>query len=412
MPTLTFKATEMKDAKVQIISLVDRAATRIPFKVIKQEKPMSVLKHLDLASVFKKEKVVASPEITGVITLKSEAFESVKGQIAEAGFSVEKADELEDGSVVFGQGEGVAEGHVLIRLSEHAVMAVKSFSPYNISMSMSDGTSFAESCKAQGFYPGVGTMVDVLRSGVLQLAEKSDNPQSASVQVGKMFDEAKQYAMAMVSGLPSKAFKLESIVYEGPATVEKTEAELAAEAEEVLKASMSDAEKTHMATLSGKAKMDFMTMSSEDRAKAMKPMDTKKSDVADPAADAGTAPAADATQNATAAPVAAVAAVTSEAVAEMVSKQIEEMASKMESMLTSLTGSLASVGDTVKALSSRVDTAEGVAKAASEAVSGTVVLGSEVGDSAQVTKSEARSSGREIDTAYLPRGLRNSTGRR
>lgn len=354
---------------------------------------MSVLKHLDLASVFKKEKPVAKPEIIGVITMKSEGYDSVKGQIQEAGFSVEKAAEMEDGSVLFGQAEDMTGEHVLIRLSENAVMAVKSFSPYNMSMSMTDGTSFAEVCKAQGFYPGVGTMVDVLRSGVLQLAEKSDDPQAASVQVGKMFDEAKQYAMTMVSGLPSKAFKLESVYPEEPVVAEKSDEEKAAEAAAAQKA-LDDAAAAEAVVKAAAKPMDGDGADGEG-----------KDDIDPATGKPKVKPVVQKSEGE------AAASLTAEDVTGLVAKQMTEFATKMETLFGGVSKAVEGVGSSVEALAGRVEAAEAVAKAAKEAVSGTVVLGSDGGDSEVVVKQEARTFGREIDTAYMPRAQRNA-GRR
>lgn len=385
MPTLTFKATEMKDAKVAHISLVDRAATRIPFKVIKQEKPMNAFnKHLDLASVFKKEKPVVVPQILGVITMKSDGFESIKGQISEAGFDVSKEAVLEDSSVVFGQAEDMEGDHVLVRLSEHAVMAVKGFNPYNMSVNFADGTSFAETCKAQGFYPGVGSMVDVLRSGVLSLAEKAEDPVAAAVKVGKMFDEAKQYAMTMVQGLPSKAFKLESIFPEGP-DFETEDAAKAAEA-----AASAEAATAEAALKAAKPPGEGPGESETDEAKAARLAKTpaKKEDTTD-------------------------AALNEEKVVSLVSDQMKEFTAKMETLLGGVTKSVENVGASVTALTSRVEAAEVVAKAASKAVEGTVVLGSNGGDQVDVVlKAESSGRGREIDTAFMPRQQRAVSGRR
>lgn len=371
---------------------------------------MNVLKHLDLASVFKKDKPAApTPEVIGVITMKSDGFDSVKAQISEAGFSVEKEEIMADGSVVFGQSGDMTGEHVLIRLSENAVMAVKSFNPYNIGMSLTDGTTFAEVCKVQGFYPGVGTMVDVLRAGVLQLAEKSEDPQAASIQVGKMFDEAKQYAITMVGGLPSKAFKLESVA---PVAVEaakadegKTEATEATEATDEGTDVTKSAKPNPFAKPADAAKdpMDDEAAEGEaDPAKGKKPAKAKKEDGTDDTAGA---------EESTDAPAAA-PALTVEQVSELVNKQIESFTTKMEALIGGVSKAVEGVGASVQTLSTRVDAAEGVAKAASEAVSGTVVLGSDGGDPAQVVKTEARSFGREIDTAYMPRSQRNTAGRR
>lgn len=416
MPTITFKATEMRDAKVAHISLVDRAATRIPFKVIKQEKPMRIMPHLDLASVFKKEKAGLNPEIMGVVTLKSDSgFESVKGQIEEAGFATDTEVAFEDGSVIFGQVEEMDGEHVLIRLSDSAVMAVRGFKPYAMQLTQGDN-SFEEGCVEQGYYPGVGAMVQSLGEMVISEVSKSDNPALAATNVAKMFDEAKKYAVSMVTALPAKAFKLETIFPE--------EDEIPTEELELYDTVLKDSAASSKAWLSrrkNKAQADsdqkstyqmFLGQMANDtrnaRAKANQKTtarmlaghsahDTmaqkKKLKGNEPGAKFSGATTAFARKEE--GTDEDFVEFLTEIVNSTVSDKFAELVGKMDEAVGAITSS-------VEELSSRVATAETVAKAANKALSGTVVLGGDGGDHmAAATKSEYR--GREIDTAFSPR---------
>ena len=372
----------MTEAKVLRISLVDRSATRNPFKVIKQEKPMHALpKNFDLSSVFKRAKPAAEPvSVVGVITLKSDGFESVKGQIEEAGFSVTKSAELEDGSVVFAQVEDMPADAVVVRVSEHALLALKGFSPYNMSMQMADGQSFADLCAAQGFYPGIGSMVDVLRSSVLQLAEKSDSAETTAVDVGKLFDEAKAYAVSMVSALPAMAFKLESVF---PETGTDPEVEVVAKSDEAAAAEAVQVDKH--AKMPPDAEDDPATgdggkdETAEDKAARLAKMKAMKADAPAPS-------------------------LTPADVAGLVSEALAEATKKMETLLSGMATNLSDLSGSVQTLTGRVESAETVAKAAKTAVESTVLMGSGAGDhhEASVVKQETN-RGREIDTGFSPR---------
>jgi hypothetical protein len=387
VPSLTFKATEMKDARVDRISLVERGATRMPIKIIKEDSTMKSTRAFDLASVFKGTKKPVTPELVGVVTLKSDSFEAVKVHVAEAGFSVAKADEHEDQSVVFKQGESempAAEDVTLIRLNEHAVVAMKGFRPYNMDMDVSEGTSFADVCKAQGFYPGVGTMIDVLRGSVLQVAEKSDDPSNAATMVSKMFDEAKAYAVSLVTALPSKAFKLENMELEEVAPVAKTSGEGSDTAALALAAA--EAEKAKVAV-------------------------TEPAAVAKAAADAAAALTAAPAKTAEELAAEAAAAVVVKAEEKVVAPDVAKIvAEAMAGMTTTVTGLIDSVKKSVDGLTVQVkevavkaDAATVAATAATAAVNGTV-LGGDVGDGHQTTrKSDTGGKGREIDTAFAPR---------
>lgn len=215
MPTMKLKATKMHDAKVSYISLVERGANRIPFKIVKKEKGMagnSAFAGLDLANLFtrKAEKPV-KVEVVGIVTMKDERLDSIKEQLEANGFDIAKQTEMEDGSVVFKQGDTEMDGEgQVVRISDHIALVTKGFNPYLMNMAIGDQT-FEQVCKAQGFYPGIGTVMDVLRTSVMQFAAKSEDPSAATDAIDSMFDEAKAYVVQMVSTMPASAFKTETI---------------------------------------------------------------------------------------------------------------------------------------------------------------------------------------------------------
>lgn len=410
MPTITLKATEMKDAQVSFISLVERGANRIPFKIIKQESNMKGLDLAGLGTLFTRKADTPAPEVVGVITLKSEGFESVKSQIEDSGFSVAESAEMEDGSVVFKQGdmEGTA---TVIRVNDNAVMAVKGYTPYDMDITMADGTSFSEVCKSQGFYPGAGTTIDILRSAVLSLAEKSEDTTVTKEEVIRMFDEARNYVADMVANLPAKAFKLELVFPEEVAKAPKCP-ECGQDMPMDESADGSADEGTENPDGSKKAKKE----EGETVCKACKAKHKAKPEVPAAKEGEGETPAAEGTPEASAAaPVAkeeVPAVLTEEQVAGIVTTHVEKVTSdlttKMEEMLSAISGkitdSMAGVTSSLEALTGRVSEAEAVAKAAKEAISGTVVTGGDTGDHTPAKKSEMGSrTGREIDTAFLPR---------
>lgn len=370
MPTITFKAVEMSEAQVQRISLVERAASRIPFRVVKteqpKEQPMKRFPLVDLASVLKREKPASEqPSVVGVVTMKSDQLPAITEQIKAAGFSVEKSEELEDGSVVFKQTDDVSGESAVIRVSDNAALVVKGLRPYMMDVTLSDGTTFAEVCKAQGFYPGVGTMVDVLRNSVLTLAEKSDDPATAAKEVSKMFDEAKQYAVALVQGLPAKAFKMEFV---GPAD-EPAEG-TAAGAGEGSSAKTADADPAASAAGSAGsvAKSDGAESNPDNK-------DGK------PAAQQEPAKKSEA----------------DEAILAL-KAQVETIGTSVQESLKVLKG----LGDGLVALTSRVEEAEKVSKSAKEAVEGSVTSGAGGSDPRITTARKSEGRG-EIDTGFAPR---------
>jgi hypothetical protein len=221
VPTLKLKATKMVDAKVNFVSLVERGANRIPFRIIKKEKDMttkkSAFRDLDLANLFASKKgEKEKPVVIGYVTMKGDNYEAVVKGLKEAGVDVSQPVELADKSVIFKQGdvEVDPEQTVVIKANDEVALIVKGFCPYDMQMSYGEQATFEEVCKAQGFYPGVRTMLDVLASSVMTLASKADAPDEAATDIAAMFDEAKAYVTQMVSDLPVVAFKAEVLKFE------------------------------------------------------------------------------------------------------------------------------------------------------------------------------------------------------
>lgn len=378
MPTLKIKAIEMTAAQVDRISLVPRGATRMPFKVLKEEKPMSFLSQpLDLARVgnaFKRDKE-PTVSLMGVATMKSDKTPVVKAAIEAAGFLVSKEEDMGDGTVAFAQVDNPEfnqDDVTVIRMNDDVAIALKGFRPWNVDMTVEGGASFADLCKAQGFYPGVRTIMEVLQGAVIHTAEQGENPAAAAKAVGTLFDEVKAYVVGLVSALPGKAFKLE---YVGDET----------EAEPAEPAVAADPAATP-------------AVKTEDAPKVVEAPAVK----ADEAPESAAAPAV-------AAPAApAVVALPDELTAALKGMTaMSESFGKVVDQVAGIAKKLESVDSSFQELSDRVVKAEKVAETAHAAVEGTVVLGGAGGgDRESVQKQEGNRGGREVDTAFAPRRRR------
>lgn len=382
MPKLTIQATEMKAAKAERISLVPRGANRIPIRIVKEESAMHkrLMDLANLGSIFKSDAAKAQgPVAVAVIALKGEGFESVKKSVGEAGFAVDKETEGEGNVVTFAQvdGEIAPDEVVVVKMSPEIAVAMKGFRPYNAEFSVGE-TSFAEACKAQGFYPGVSTMVDVLRSSVYDVVSKSDDPSAAAADIGKMFDEAKSYCQGLVSALPTKAFKLEAIEPEDEPE-EDGDAPKAAVTEPTQKADDKSGEKKDGEPAATTAKKD------EPAAETGEDGKPKEGD-----------PAATTTQKSDEPKAEDLMA----GFQKMLNEAMGGLQTKMNEAVTGVQKSVDSLTESVGVLGQRVEKAEGAAGAAYKAVTGTV-LGEDAGDATITQKSDKGGSGytgREIDT--------------
>jgi hypothetical protein len=423
VPTVKTQMTEMKSATVDRISLVAKASSRIPFRVIKEDRSAMTnpLKTLDLAQVFKGKKADPVPTIVGVVTMKGATFEAVKKAAAEAGFKVETVVENSDGSVVLKQADS-AEGEklVVIKMGDVAV-TMKGFAPYNCVLDVSgDGdstVSFAEMCSAQGFYPDVSTVMDVLQTSVMQAAYKAEDPKSASETVAKMFDEAKAYAVTLMSALPAACFKMEKTLKAAPnangsmATAEKLPA--AADGTTVTANLGGATQKDPMAgQLPGSASAATGTGDGSQVAKGGEGVAAIAATTATTATTTATSATAEPAKKAEGEAAAAAATEVVDpgaALSKLLSEGLATLSSTLKTQLDEVAGQVKKSVDEVKTevggLTQKMEKVEGVAKAAHLAATGTV-LGSDAGADAHQTtqKSEQQGyRGREIDTGFTPR---------
>lgn len=384
MPKMRFKATKMIKPKADMISLVERGANRIPFKIMKQENEMKVF---DLGSIFTR-KSEKGPEVVGVVTMKGDKFDAVKDAIVASGFDVTDVQEHEDGSVVFKQGDLEGETTV-VRISDELALVTKGFSPYNMDLSTAGGESFADACTAQGFFPGVSTVMEVLSQSVRETLYSAKTPGEASAGIDKLFREAGAYVKTMVSALPVKAFKMEQDVLTTSIAKgdDEQEQDTAAGAE--------------APTLEGEAAGDAHgTAEGEDSGEGSDGGDG--ADNGDAIDQEGGEQKAQKSED----------SLTPEKVSDMVAGKVGEALSGVTATMQAITAALEQVQkaaqdstEAIKQFGARLDDAEKVAKSAKEAVSGVVVGGIDADDrnnTTSVRKSETSVMG-EIDTAFQPR---------
>lgn len=209
MAKLRTKLTEMTKTDVQYVSLVKRAANRIPFRVIKSDKENGMLDlgKLGLAMKSESKKQPEGPTIAAVVVMErpEEQMKQVTKALADQGFSVDKVTKS-DGTVIFAQEDGdlTKDAHV-VRVSEDMLVVMKGFSPY--SEEMDKNADFSEVVATKGFYQ----TLDVASSAFRELAYKSlysaKDPGEAATAIRKAGEKFIGYVESLANGLPAKAFK-------------------------------------------------------------------------------------------------------------------------------------------------------------------------------------------------------------
>jgi hypothetical protein len=114
MSRITVKARKLADPRVQYISLVDRGANRIPFRIIKRQQENDMI---DIGRIFKSGDKAAKTTPTSVLAIaveKREDMEPVRTALKDAGFNVDTEVERDDGTILFQQVEKFEEADAKI----------------------------------------------------------------------------------------------------------------------------------------------------------------------------------------------------------------------------------------------------------------------------------------------------------
>lgn len=419
MPIVTMPAKEMHGGEVAYISLVQRGANRIPFKIVKKEKPIMLdLDNLGSFLVNKGQKQATDPVIVGIATMKGASLESVKKHVQDAGFKVDDVVNNADGSLIFKQESLEGGEHTLVTLNDSVSLVVKGFRPFSME---SEDSSLSELVNSQMVFPGVSTVLDVVRDVVFDTLRASDSPSDAAAKVNALFSEAAVLVTKLMGEIPEKAFKLDQSMIGVDHSVAKTEpvkadavvtkAEGTPEAETKPEAVVKAGEEEAVTKAPKKPKVEAEE-ELDANGKPIKPKPkAKKDDGGDD--DGDLVPAVTTKADVEALVAASMADVTS-SLAAMVTKMGEiQTATKADSatVLEAVNGTNTQLG----ALEERVKLAEGKAEEATTAIKGSLVPGADDSDPTTVVPINKSSGfgrgGNEFDTAINPR-VRKKAGRR
>ncbi|CAA2141486.1 hypothetical protein [Hyphomicrobium sp. ghe19] len=196
-------ATELVNTEVNFVSLVKRGANRIPFRITKEDQNMIDLHKIGRA-IFK----MAEPKIdvVGVILQKGADLDKVNAVLKAAGLDADALVKSEKDGVVTLAKADAPTGSVL-KVSDEVALVVtadlqKSFSGVDFT-----SWSFGEVLATEGYFTGVCTSVDVLKSTVANILHEATSSSEAAAAVGKAVDEMKNYLISLTGGLPVQAFK-------------------------------------------------------------------------------------------------------------------------------------------------------------------------------------------------------------
>lgn len=200
MATIRANLKQLRNADVRFISLVDRAATRIPFRVLKRDKEHEM--GIDLTSVFKREEPV-KPHVSALVVF-AQPDEAVGTQVQEAikahGFQTDRVQKSDEGeTVVYAQGDQPKDVQI-VRLSDQTLVSVAG-------LTVPQGW-VGEMVEEHGFFPDLKLASALLHDRLTDIVTKSETPQAeVEAALVSYADYVSQMAM-----LPANCFALDGAI--------------------------------------------------------------------------------------------------------------------------------------------------------------------------------------------------------
>lgn len=373
MPKIKVLAKRLVDTDVTTLSLVQRGANRIPFRILKGEdsEMLGVTKSLDLGKLFglRKSQTVEPMETASVVV----SDEAVANDLAESlGGSVSKS---EDTFVVSTTTLDENQSSVTVALSEDSSVVLKGHVADHLS---EENYVVSAAGERNGVYPSISATLHMMENSIADAVFKSESAEEAVALISKSMNDASEYIGMLVSVAGLSIMKMDKSL---GSVIKESNSEVAVEAgvaEPVVEESIAEESvKAEVAT-------DEVAKNDPDSDQPVE----------------GTAVDDD---------------VRSEL--ESLGKEVLSIKDEFASMQTSLKAaltevlseSLSAVQDSVNSISSRLSEVEKTAEKAVVAVKGTVVAGPAPGDDllvkSETGKAASPTVGRDIDTAYMP-GIR------
>jgi hypothetical protein len=215
-PTTTVKAKlrKLTDLDVTFVSLVDRGANRIPFRIVKnQESTMLNLTNL-FRTVKSEDKPVKAPEVKptveAMIVQKADVSAESLASLKESfGFTIEKS--YEDGTVALAKSEDFETGGDLVKMDDNMVLVIKGFSPWPEKLK---SLPFGKNVDTQMFHDGVRCAVNVATDRIQEALWNSESPADIAKQAKTILADCAEYVSTIAAALPAEAFTMNAKVAE------------------------------------------------------------------------------------------------------------------------------------------------------------------------------------------------------
>lgn len=200
---LTLPLRNLSDLDVRFVSLVNKGANQIPFRIVKSDDQENQVAGINLSTLWTKKEELKPAVITGVVvaknapTMLTEIQSILKGQ----GLTLPVVKSFDDGSAVLAMADDYEQDSSLIRLNEHMAFVVKGFGPYAKQIDRLDQGQMSE----RGFYDGLSAAAQTMQANVLSAIRKSEDIEAPAKLL-------KSYAQLLEKALPDAAGEIEEQV--------------------------------------------------------------------------------------------------------------------------------------------------------------------------------------------------------
>ena len=215
MAKVEVEANKLETPQVEWLSLVERGANRAPFKLMKAAKGTNMI---NLNTLFTRKAEKQAPQVAAIAISKSVPADKAAELVKAAGYSVEKMQKAEDGTLVFAQVEDL-EGAVPVQVNEAVVLVMKYFEPY------SQDLGFSEAVKAQGFVPSVDMASRVMADKLSATLWSSEDKEGAVTAIEKCVTDFSAWVTTQARQIPSTAFKMAGEIAKAVTKVDSTKGE-------------------------------------------------------------------------------------------------------------------------------------------------------------------------------------------
>lgn len=212
----TIALRKLSDLDVKYVSLVERGANRIPFRIIKsQEKDMS----LDLSMLGFRVKKQASDAakaepatVSAVILSDGDAAmaSSVQEVLKAQGLELTEHTIFEDGTVALHKlDDAFAENGTIVRLNSSMAVVLDNMGDHLAAIQKS---AIGEQDKDQGYYDGPSLVMSSVQDAIHVGLQKAEGTTAASTLVRDAMESANQYMEVVAATIPSNVLKAEAEV--------------------------------------------------------------------------------------------------------------------------------------------------------------------------------------------------------